>query len=97
MPEKLGNYKKRPFWERDVMKYLRQEIWRTSVRTSWSREAAVTELSGLDTQSRVKLFYGACVYGEVLLHGNQALGLENLLVGKEEMKSDHIAPNKKKR
>jgi hypothetical protein len=26
MPEKLGNYKKRPFWERDVMKYLRQEI-----------------------------------------------------------------------
>lgn len=26
MPEKLGDYKKRPFWARDIMKFLRQEI-----------------------------------------------------------------------
>ncbi|KAI3323646.1 hypothetical protein HD806DRAFT_522245 [Xylariaceae sp. AK1471] len=25
MPEKLGDYKKRPFWAKDVMKFLRQE------------------------------------------------------------------------
>ncbi|KAI1187236.1 hypothetical protein F5B17DRAFT_400644 [Nemania serpens] len=26
MPEKLGDYKKRPFWARDIMKFLRQDI-----------------------------------------------------------------------